>query len=208
MPTSPPSPTSPGPGPATPVPLQDRAVADLQFIRQTMASASAFTALSGRAFMLIGLGALATALFARSFAHPWMQVGVWTADAAVSVAVSTAFSIGKARRAGQGLVTVAFRKFLVGLVPAVFAGAVLTVMALRLQAPAVLPALWLLLYGSGLVAAGSFSIPVVPLMGGCFLLLGTIAALSPVAWGQALLAVGFGGLHMLFGAIIARRYGG
>lgn len=173
-----------------------------------MASASAFTALSGRAFMLIGLGALATAMLARSFSDPWLQVAVWTTDAAVSVAVSTAFSIHKARRAGQGLVTGAFRKFLVGLVPAVFAGALLTGLALRLQAPALLPALWLLLYGSGLVAAGSFSIPVVPLMGGSFLLMGTIAALSPASWGPALLAVGFGGLHLLFGAIIARRYGG
>ena len=40
------------------------------------------------------------------------------------------------------------------------------------------------------------------------MVLGMVALFTPTAWQAALLAVGFGGLHILFGLIIARRYGG
>jgi hypothetical protein len=71
-----------------------------------------------------------------------------------------------------------------------------------------LPGTWLVLYGTGVLAAGAFSVSAVPAMGLGFLVLGTVAMLGPASWGDALLAGGFGGLHLLFGVIIARRYGG
>jgi hypothetical protein len=37
--------------------------------------------------------------------------------------------------------------------------------------------------------------------------MGALALLLPT-WGTWWMAAGFGGLHILFGAIIARRYGG
>ncbi len=199
---------TPAPSQSGAAQLQDRAIADLQFIRQTMATATAFTALSGVAFMVIGMGALVTGVVAQRLGDPLLQVLAWTADAALSVCLSTAFSIRKARCAGQSLISSAFRKFLAGLVPAIFAGAVLTALVVRSEAYELLPPLWLLLYGCGLVAAGSFSIAVVPLMGASFLVLGAVSAVAPAAWGGTLLVLGFAGLHCGFGWVIARRHGG
>ena len=45
-------------------------------------------------------------------------------------------------------------------------------------------------------------------MGGCFMATGVAALAAPAAWGDWFMAIGFGGLHILFGIIIARRHGG
>jgi hypothetical protein len=84
----------------------------------------------------------------------------------------------------------------------------LTVVLWRGQMANALPGTWLLLYGTAVVAGGAFSVRIVPVMGMCFMLLGAAALYAPAAWGDYLMAAGFGGLHVIFGVIIARRHGG
>ena len=71
-----------------------------------------------------------------------------------------------------------------------------------------LPGMWLLLYGTSVVTGGSYSVRPVPAMGMAFMIAGVAALISPAAWGDAFMAAGFGGLHILFGLVIWRKHGG
>ena len=66
----------------------------------------------------------------------------------------------------------------------------------------------MLLYGASVVSAGTYSVSVVPLTGACFMVLGAVALVAPAGLEDVWMAVGFGGLHILFGTLVARRYGG
>ncbi len=58
-------------------------------------------------------------------------------------------------------------------------------------------------------AAFSIQLVVVPIFQAALVMLtGAAAFLAPPMWANAFLAFGFGGLHIVFGLLIARRYGG
>ena len=191
-----------------PLDLRDRAMADLRFIRKTMDTAGAFTAISGVGFVAVGIGALLTHLLAQWFTDPVDRMVIWLVDAGLSIVIGLGATALKAHRANEPLVSGPFRKFVMGIFPALLAGAALTVAVGRADATGLVPALWLLLYGVAMFSAGLFSIAVVRVMGAAFLVLGCVAALGPDAWGTNLLVTGFAGLHIGFGLLIARRYGG
>jgi hypothetical protein len=100
------------------------------------------------------------------------------------------------------------RKFALGLFPPMIAGALLTGAVYSLHVPQLLPALWLLLFGAAVLGSGAMSVPPVPLMGACFMLLGTVALVGPASWANVLLGLGFGGLLIIFGIVITVKYGG
>jgi hypothetical protein len=201
-----------------PAALHDRAIQDLSFIRRTMEGAASFTDVPGWGLVVVGTTALGAAALASAQPTAMRWLAVWLGEAFVGAGVGTLLMLQKMRRrSGPGpMVSPAARKFLLGFWPAILAGAILTIaLADRggmllpgSRAPEVLPGLWLLLYGVGVVTAGAFSVRVVPLMGIGFMLLGALALLVPALSGDVLLAIGFGGLQIAFGAVIARRHGG
>jgi hypothetical protein len=191
----------------TPAALHERALADLQYIRRTMEGAAAFTTLSGAGLVAIGLSALTAGYLAGPRPGPrWLAV--WVAEAALALAVGVLATLAKTRRAQLPLLSGPLRKFGLALAAPSLAGAVLTLAVARHDAYALLPGVWLLFYGSGLLAGGTFSIRLVPVMGACFMTLGVAAALSPATLGPATMLAGFGGLHVLFGALVVRGHGG
>jgi len=114
----------------------------------------------------------------------------------------------KARRAETPLLTGPGRKFALSYSPPILVGVLLTVVLYRAGMTDALPGTWLLLYGTGVVTGGAFSVKAVPVMGLCFMLLGAVALFASASLGTYLMAAGFGGLHIIFGIIIARRHGG
>ncbi len=208
------------------VPLDDRAASQLRYIRETMQRTATFTAVPGWGGVAMGVTALGAALLAAQqlTVVGWMRV--WAAEALVGIAIGAWATARKARQSEAPLLSGQGRKFLLGLLPAVLAGIALTLAVYgfdigptneyfvrrgAVEATAslrLLPGLWLMLYGAGVVAAGMFSVRLVPLMGGCFMLLGALALLAPAVWGTAFMALGFGGLQIAFGLYIALRHGG
>ena len=73
---------------------------------------------------------------------------------------------------------------------------------------AAIPAMWLMLYGTAVITGGAFSVSIVPVMGLSFLALGVLEVFAPGSWVNYFMAAGFGGLHLVFGGVIARKHGG
>ncbi len=181
---------------------------DLRFIRDTMERSASFTAVSGWGQVLVGGTALFAAWLATQQTSNFTWLRVWLAEGVVAVAIALLSCTWKANRRGLPLFSGPARKVALGLAPPLVAGAFLTFQLFRTGDTSALPATWLLLYGAGIMTGGAFSVSIVPVMGVCFLLLGGLAALGPAAWGNWFLAAGFGGLHVVFGFLIARRHGG
>jgi hypothetical protein len=181
---------------------------DLRFIRDTMERSAAFTAVSGWGHVLLGATALGAAWLAARQVTSFSWLSVWLGEAILAVAIALLSCTWKANRVGVPLFSGPARKVALGLAPPLVAGAFLTFLLFRAGLQSALPATWLLLYGAGIMTGGAFSVAIVPVMGVCFMLLGGLSVLAPSAWGNWFLAVGFGGLHIIFGFLIARRHGG
>ena len=188
--------------------LHARAMDDLRFIRQTMENASSFTAISGWGQFIIGITAVGAGLAASVQPTGERWILVWMAEALLSVAIGVASTGVKSRAVKLPLWNGPVRKFVWSFVPSLIVGALLTLVLVRADHHALLPGIWLLLYGTGVVTGGAVSVRIVPIMGLSFMVLGAIALLGPVSWGNVLLMTGFGGMHILFGFLIARRHGG
>ena len=188
--------------------LHARAMDNLRFIRETMEAAGTFTAVSGWGTVVIGATAIAAAALAAVTHSTTRWIFIWLCEAGVSVAISVYTMALKARSAKLPLWSEPARKILFSFAPPMAAGALLTLVMSEQHLVALLTGVWMLLYGVGVVAAGTFSVRIVPVMGLAFMLVGAVALVGPPTWGTAFMAAGFGGLHLFFGTLIARRHGG
>lgn len=190
------------------VALEDRAYDNLRYIRETMESAASFTAVPGWGGVAMGVSALVAGVLSlaqKDFAF-WMTI--WLMEGILALVLGAWAVDRKSRTAHLPLMSRPGRKFVLGFLPPLLAGGILTLCLYRSGANSFIPGVWLLLYGAAVVSSGAFSVRVVPVMGVCFMALGTVALFCPFSWATTLLMTGFGGLHIVFGWVIARRYGG
>ena len=215
-------PAAPSDAPA----LHRRAMDNLEFIRSTMARAAAVTAVSGAGIAASGLVALAAAAATADTRDGPGWTVRWLLAAALALPLSGGASALKARQAarprpGVPAAHASGRRLLLSFLPPFTVGALLTAALAHAGAYTLLPALWLLSYGAGVATGGAFSVRAVPVMGLVFLALGAVAlagelvtpaasaaGAAPGLWGNACMSLGFGLVHLAFGAYIARRHGG
>jgi hypothetical protein len=181
---------------------------NLRFIRETMERSASFTAVSGWAGVAMGVVATGAAWLARGQTAPAAWISIWMATAAISFLIAVAGMVVKARAAEMPLMSGPGRKFASSFAPPIFVGGILTFALFLSGQTTLLPGVWLLLYGTAVVTGGAHSVRIIPLTGIAFIAVGVAAVFAPAAWGDLFMAIGFGGLHVVFGFLIARRHGG
>ena len=194
--------------PSEPPAIHARAMDNLQFIRETMEAAATFTAVSGWGTVWIGITALGATALSMLTSSVTRWVFIWGCEAALSVGISVYAMVRKARASNVPLWSEPARKIVFSFAPPLAVGALLTLICYEQGLFALLPGVWMLLYGVGVIAAGTFSVRIVPVMGLAFMSMGAFTLFAPLLWARVLMAVAFGGLHLVFGTLIARRHGG
>jgi hypothetical protein len=188
--------------------LHVRAMDNLRFIRDTMERATAFTAVSGWGLVGMGSTALLAMIIAALQPTSLLWLVTWLSEAALAMGIGYCAIRLKARIVDVPVPAGPARRFGLSLAPSMVVAALLTVALYRADMVSLLPGLWLLLFGVSVVHAGAFSVRVVPFMGLLFMVDGAVALLAPAAWGNWCMGLGFGGLNIVFGLVIARRHGG
>ena len=191
-----------------PASIQGRAAADLRFIRHAMERSATFTAVPGLGGALMGSIALAAAVIAAAQPSPERWIATWLTAAAIAIVVGLVMMRRKGIRAGVPIGGAPGRRFALSLAAPLVAGAALTAGLWWHRTWALMPPVWLLLYGTGVLTGGAFSVAPVRVLGLCFMSLGLIALVTPPSWGNVWLALGFGVLQVAFGTYIARKHGG
>ncbi len=191
-----------------PIRIDAHAAENIRFIRETMERSAVFTSLSGWGAVAMGATAVVAAPIASRQPNVETWLGVWL-TAALVAAGAGAFTIARknTQAAEQRLARPAWN-FIQSLFPSLCAGAVLTFVLYRAGQIDVIAGTWMLLYGTGIVTAGTVSVRVIPVMGLCFMGLGVVSLFIPAAWADAMMAATFGVVHIVFGLIIVRKYGG
>jgi hypothetical protein len=191
-----------------PVNISDRAADNLKFIRDTMERSTSFTAVPGYGGMLMGVTAVVAAYIAaqQDYRIGWLRV--WLLEACLAFAIGLLAMWQKSRLADTSLLSTPARKFALSFAPPLIAGVAITLGLWRYEHYEIMAPVWMLCYGAAVVCAGDFSVKVIPVMGWCFIALGAIGFVLPAAYSNWMMAASFGVTHIIFGAVIAKKYGG
>ncbi len=194
--------------PDVPLPLHEHAAENLRFIRSAMERAGTFTAVPGWGTIAVGVTAVIAAMAAGQNITSSRWLNAWIAEALVAAVLGGGSIAFKARASSTPLNSAPARRFALAFLPAIVAGGILTSALWTHGMREEVAPMWLLLYGTAVMAGGALSVRIVPVMGAAFALLGTAAFFLPASAQPVMMTAGFGLLHIIFGALIARYHGG
>ena len=191
-----------------PINIGDRAFDNLRFIRETMERSAVFTSVPGYGGMLMGATAVGASVFAWQAANHQNWLIIWLTEALLAFAIGFLTLWQKSKTTNASLNSAPARKFALCFAPPIIGAIILSSLFYRLDLFEFFPVVWLTLYGTAVVCGGISSVRIVPIAGWCFIALGLIAVFLPRGFGDLMMGLGFGGLHIIFGFIVARKFGG
>jgi hypothetical protein len=198
---------------------QEEAVEQLRVIRSVMERATIFRALSGETALIGGAAALAAAWLSEG-RHLWAWAVWWLVGLALVIAFNV-FQIFRVKLAfKRPFWSSGLRVALRGVMPSLIAGGFLGLIFVRADQDRAAACMWILHYGLALLAIREFAPKSMVWLGWAFVIFGVVslAGITGVAddvaiWmqrlnGSRLMAISFGGFHLIYGALIvttARR---
>ncbi len=191
-----------------PVNIGDRAIDNVKYIRDMMERSASFTAVPGYGGMLMGTTAVVAAYIAsqQPYLRNWLIV--WLTEAFLAASIGLLAMWQKSKIAGGSLTSAPARKFAFGFAAPLLAGVAITLGLWRYEMYEVMAPIWMLCYGAAVITGGAFSVRAVPVMGWIFMAFGAVAFALPSGYSNYLMLASFGLTHIIFGAIIAKKYGG
>jgi hypothetical protein len=191
-----------------PVPIESRALGTLAYIRTSIESSSSMD-VPGMAGIVMGIiGVLAAIVVSVPRLAPHWLV-IWLFAAPVALLFGGALVARQIARRGHTRYLGPARKFLLCLCPSLLAGAVLTWVLWTTRMTSLIPGMWLLLYGCAVLSASTVTIAgiarLICVMGALFVALGSMTFVLPATVHTAMLGLGFGVLHIIFGVLIGRQ---
>ncbi len=190
-----------------PAAIESRALGTLDYIRASIESSSSLD-VPGMAGIVMGsIGVLAAIVVSLPrWAPHWLAI--WLAAAAVAFVLGGTLVARQITSRGRTRYLGPARKFLLCLCPSLVAGAVLTAVFATSGMTGFIPGTWLLLYGCAVLSASTVTAAgiarLICIMGTLFIALGSMAFALPATAHTAMLGLGFGVLHILFGILIGR----
>ncbi len=191
-----------------PVNIGDRAIDNLRFIRETMERSTVFTSVPGYGGILMGATAVAAAYIASSQTTIRDWLIVWLTEAALAFFIGLLAMWQKTKLTKTSMFSTPARKLVLNSLPPMLCGVFITLGLWRFGHFEAMIPVWILCYGAAVVCGGAFSVKAVPLMGWCFIALGAVAFFLPTSFKDVMMGLSFGVLHIVFGVIIGRRFGG
>ena len=193
------------PAPQAAVPIESRALGTLAFIRASIEASSSMV-VPGMAAIVMGfIGLAATAV---TFRWPTRWLETWVLAGAVAFLLGGGIVVRQAAERAEVRYLGPVRKFLLCLCPVLIAAAAMTFVLWRAGLEPLLPGMWLLLYGCAILSASTVMSAritrLVAAMGALFVLLGLATFALPATMHVTMLGLGFGVLHLVYGALIRR----
>jgi hypothetical protein len=191
-----------------PVNIGDRALDNLKFIRETMERSTVFTSVPGYGGILMGATAIVAAYIANSQSSARDGLIVWLTEAVLAFFIGLLAMWQKTKLTKTSMFSTPARKLLMNSLPPLLCGVFITFGLWRFGHFEMMVPVWIISYGAAVVCGGAFSVRAVPMMGWCFMAFGAIDFFLPAGFGNIVMGLSFGVLHIVFGFIIGRKFGG
>ncbi|MBK1883872.1 hypothetical protein JIN85_15750 [Luteolibacter pohnpeiensis] len=192
---------------------REEAAEQLKIIRTMMERATIFRALSGETALIGGAAALAAAWFSEGkIGWSW---AVWWLGGLALVMIFNIVQVNRTSTAhGKPFWSSGLKLALKGAIPPIVSGGFLGLLFVRSGSDVPAACIWILHYGLALLAIREFAPKSMTWLGWAFVIFGvsTLAGFSDAvqvisAWmkgvnGSHLMAIAFGGFHIIYGGVI------